>query len=150
MLLGLAEAGFFPAATYLLTTWYCRWEVQTRLAIFFSAASLAGAFSGLLAFGIQHMDGIAGLGGWSWIFILEGIVTVLIGLTIPWTLPDSPQQASWLTQSEKEIIIRRLEQDSGTTEGRVELGGSFKWTHLKETLLDWKIYLGIIIYWGNR
>ncbi len=59
-MLGLTECGFFPAATYLLTTWYCRYEVQTRLSVFFSAASLASAFSGLLAFAIENMDGIAG------------------------------------------------------------------------------------------
>ncbi|KAJ4168749.1 hypothetical protein NW754_010677 [Fusarium falciforme] len=147
--LGMAEAGFFPAATYLLTTWYVRWELQTRLAIFFSAASLAGAFSGLLAFGIQHMDGIGGLGGWRWIFILEGILTVLIGLSIPWTLPDSPNAASFLTPAEKEIIHGRLEQDAGTSAGKVGIGGSFQWKYLKEALLDWKIYLGCVIYWGN-
>jgi MFS family permease len=66
ILLGVFEAGFFPAATYLLTTWYCRFEVQTRLAVFFSAASAAGAFSGLLAFAIQKMDGIGNLAGWRW------------------------------------------------------------------------------------
>lgn len=66
VMLGVAESGFFPAATYLVTTWYCRYEVQTRLAVFFSAASLAGAFSGLLAYGIQQMDGVGGLEGWRW------------------------------------------------------------------------------------
>ena len=60
-LFGLTESGFFPAATYLLTTWYCQFEVQTRLSIFFSAASMAGAFSGLLAFAVEKMDGVAGL-----------------------------------------------------------------------------------------
>lgn len=100
--MGLAEAGFFPAATYLLTTWYCRWEVQTRISIFFSSASLVGAFSGLLAFGIQHMAGIAGLGGWQWIFVLEGVMTVLVGFTIPFVLPDSPNTARFLTSAEKE------------------------------------------------
>lgn len=110
VLVGLAEAGFFPAATYLLTTWYCRWEVQTR--IFFSAASLAGAFSGLLAFGIQHMAGNAGLGGWQWIFILEGVLTVLVGFAIPFVLPDSPNTVRFLTPAEKEIINHRLEEDS--------------------------------------
>lgn len=64
--LGLTECGFFPAATYLLTTWYCRYEVQTRLAVFFSAASIASAFSGLLAYAIDKMDGIGGLEGWRW------------------------------------------------------------------------------------
>lgn len=85
-MLGVAESGFFPAATYLVTvgsrpmglaagiekdadtlqTWYCRFEVQTRLAVFYSAASLAGAFSGLLAYGIQQMEGVGGLEGWRW------------------------------------------------------------------------------------
>ncbi|KAH7016762.1 major facilitator superfamily domain-containing protein [Ilyonectria destructans] len=149
ILLGLAEAGFFPAATYLLTTWYCRWEVQTRLAVFFSAASLAGAFSGLLAFGIQHMDGVAGLGGWRWIFILEGILTVVIGCAIPFMLPDSPNAAGFLTQAEKNFINQRLQQDAGTAAGKVGTEGAFQWRYLKEALLDWKIYLGCIIYWGN-
>jgi MFS transporter, ACS family, DAL5 transporter family protein len=60
--------------------WYARHEIQVRQALFFSAASIAGAFSGLLAFGIAHMDGVGGLEGWRWIFILEGIVTGEHGL----------------------------------------------------------------------
>ncbi|KAL2427972.1 putative transporter [Exophiala dermatitidis] len=148
-LLGLAESGFFPAATYLLTTWYCRFEVQTRLSIFFSAASMAGAFSGLLAFAIEKMDGIGGLGGWRWIFILEGIFTTLIGLTLHWTLPDSPATASFLTPTEKSFINRRLEQDAGTSAGKVRTGEPFQWRYLKAALTDWKIYFAVIIYWGN-
>jgi MFS family permease len=60
------QAGFFPAATFLLTLWYKRYEYQRRLAVFFASASLAGAFSGLLAFAIQKMDGIAGRAAWQW------------------------------------------------------------------------------------
>lgn len=149
-MLGVTEAGFFPAATYLLTTWYCRWETQTRMAIFFSAASLAGAFSGLLAFGIQHMDGVGGLGGWRWIFILEGILTVAVGTTLPWTLPDSPATAKFLTPDEREFIRRRLENDAGTASGKVPTNDAFAWANLRGALLDWKIYLGVIVYWGNR
>jgi MFS family permease len=62
-MLGLTEAGFFPAATYLLTIWYRRYEVQRRMAVFYAAASLSGAFSGLLAYGIEQMDGVAGRTG---------------------------------------------------------------------------------------
>ena len=62
-----------------ITMWYKRHECGLRMAIFFSAATAAGAFGGLLAFGIMKMDGEAGLGGWAWIFILEGIATFLIG-----------------------------------------------------------------------
>ncbi|KAH6663996.1 major facilitator superfamily domain-containing protein [Plectosphaerella plurivora] len=146
VLLGVTEAGFFPAATYLLTTWYCRWELQTRLAIFFSAASLAGSFSGLLAFGIEHMDGVGGLAGWRWIFILEGILTVVVGAFMPWALPNSPTTASFLTAAEKQLVSSRLLQDMGSGTGDKE---KFQWKYLFAALTDWKIYLAVIIYWGN-
>lgn len=148
-LLGVFEAGFFPASTYLLGEWYCRFEVQWRLSIFFSAASLAGAFSGLLAFALDKMDGLGNLEGWRWIFIIEGIVTVVVGVSVPWTLPDSPAAASFLSQSQKELIVSRLEQDSGTEAGRVETGESFQWSSLKSAMLDWRIWFTIFIYWGN-
>ncbi|EXA35259.1 hypothetical protein FOVG_14018 [Fusarium oxysporum f. sp. pisi HDV247] len=152
ILLGFTEAGFFPAATYLLTTWYCRWELQTRMAIFYSAASLAGSFSGLLAFGIQHMEGVAGLGGWRWIFILEGILTVCVGVTIPWVLPDSPETASFLSEQEKAFVSERLRLDvrvSMDHDNDGEETNKFELRYLKDALKDWKIYLGVIIYWGN-
>ncbi|TVY83547.1 putative transporter [Lachnellula suecica] len=149
ILLGFSESGFFPAATYLLTIWYCRFEVQTRLAVFYSAASLAGAFSGLLAFAIDKMDGIGGLSGWRWIYILEGILTVAIACTLPWTLPDSPQRANFLTTGEKGYINRRLEQDAGTSAGTVRTLDTFKWKYLVAALTEWKLYFGMIAYWGN-
>ncbi|ETN46418.1 uncharacterized protein HMPREF1541_00602 [Cyphellophora europaea CBS 101466] len=148
-MLGLAESGFFPAATYLLTTWYARFEVQTRLAIFFSAASLASAFSGLLAFGIEHMDGVGGYSGWRWIFLLEGIVTCVVAAVLPWTLPDSPATASFLTPEERDFIARRLVQDSGTSAGKVGTTEGFNWAYLKSALLEWKIWFAVFIYWGN-
>src|SRR4051812_36469065 len=61
--LGVTEAGFFPAATFLLTLWYKRYEVQSRMAVFYVAASLSGAFSGLLAYAIQSLDKRGGLHG---------------------------------------------------------------------------------------
>jgi MFS family permease len=64
--LGVTESGFFPAATFLLTIWYRRFEVQKRMAFFYAAGTLSGAFSGILAFGIEKMEGICGLGGWQW------------------------------------------------------------------------------------
>jgi len=75
--LGVTEAGLFPGVAYYITMWYCRHEAQFRQALFFSAASIAGAFSGLLAFGIAHMDGVAGLAGWRWyVFVLPLMVFV--------------------------------------------------------------------------
>ena len=67
--LGVTEGGLFPGVIFYLSFWYPRLERQYRVALFFSAASLAGAFGGILAWGIAHMDGIAGLGGWRWVRI---------------------------------------------------------------------------------
>jgi MFS family permease len=147
--LGVTEAGFFPAATFLVSEWYCRFEVQTRMSVFFSAASMAGAFSGLLAFAIQQMHGVANIAGWRWIFILEGIMTVLVGLSIPWVLPDSPERATWLTPEEKRFIRHRLERDSGTEKGRVETLDHFNIKYLVAAITDWKLWFTVFIYWGN-
>lgn len=119
------------------------------MAVFFSAASLASAFSGLLAAAIVNMDGIAGLSGWRWIFILEGIVTVVVGAALYWILPDSPQSASWLKPWEQQYIIRRLASDSGTKGGRVQTSEGFQWRFIRAALGDWRIWLAVIIYWGN-
>lgn len=148
--LGMTEAGFFPAATFLVTTWYCRWQLQTRMAIFYSAASLAGSFSGLLAFGIQHMDGVGGLGGWRWIFILEGIITVLFGCLVPWTLPDTLDDASFLTQEEKRFIKLQMQREQGVSGTETaDTKDGLDWGAIKDALKDWKIYLAVVMYWGN-
>jgi MFS family permease len=65
--------------TFYITMWYRRHECGFRMAIFFSAATAAGAFGGLLARGITEMDGLGGLDGWAWIFILEGLITFAVG-----------------------------------------------------------------------
>jgi MFS family permease len=65
------QAGFFPAASYLLTLWYRRHEIQLRMGLFYSAGALSGAFSGLLAYLIGKMDGISGLEGWRWYVSLK-------------------------------------------------------------------------------
>ncbi|KAM5362274.1 hypothetical protein ACJZ2D_012629 [Fusarium nematophilum] len=152
--LGLAESGFFPGATYLLTIWYCRYEVQTRMVVFFAGASLSGAFSGLLAYAIQHMQGVAGLGGWQWIFILEGVATVLIALPLYHWLPDSPSTAKFLTEDERRFLVSRLEMEAGgeahaqPSEGNDNDKMSLR--HFLDALRDWKIYIAVVIYWGNN
>lgn len=70
-LLGLFEAGFFPGCAYLLSTWYPRYELQKRNAVFYLIGSVASAFSGILAYGLSQMGGLQGLAGWRWIFIVS-------------------------------------------------------------------------------
>ena len=91
MALGLCEGGLFPGVTWYITLWYRRHECGLRMAIFFSAATLAGAFGGLLARGITEMRGVGGLPGWAWIFILEGLVTILVAIVAKWVIHDSPE-----------------------------------------------------------
>lgn len=73
--LGVTESGLFPGVVFYLSMWYKRTETHYRVALFFSAASLAGAFGGILAYGIGFMSGVGGLKGWKWIFIIVGYPT---------------------------------------------------------------------------
>ncbi|KAJ4250156.1 hypothetical protein NW762_011969 [Fusarium torreyae] len=143
VIIGGLEAGFFPACVYLLSMYYCRHELQWRFNLFFSASIIAGAFSGLLAYAIAHMDGIAGYGGWRWIFILEGIATVIIAIFSYWVVPDWPETAKFLSDDERALLIDRL-------------AGDRKDTHMnhwnsktaKRIFSDIKIYLGVLMYMG--
>jgi sugar phosphate permease len=99
-----SHRGWLRAVTYLVSTWFCRFEVQTRIAIFYCAASLVGAFPGLLAHAIFPMDGLANVAGWRGIFIFEGIVTVLTGFVVILALPNSIEQAKWLSAEEKRFL----------------------------------------------
>ncbi|KAG8156872.1 hypothetical protein KVR01_013285 [Diaporthe batatas] len=103
-LLGIPEAGFFPGAMYILSQWYPPHRTQFRVALMYGAAAMSGAFSGLLAAGIAQMRGLGGLLGWQWIFILEGVMTVLGGLICYFVLPDSPDLSGWLTDRERRFL----------------------------------------------
>lgn len=132
---------------YYLTMWYCRHEIQFRQALFFSAASVAGAFSGLLAFAIGKMDGAAGLEGWRWIFILEGIVTVLVAVAAFFLMHDFPETAKFLTEEERAFVVHRLKyQGQGTAQ--VEEADEFAWTCVWQAFKDWQIWVSIFVYWG--
>ncbi|OAA35395.1 high-affinity nicotinic acid transporter [Metarhizium rileyi] len=156
--LGVTEGGLFPGVAYYLTMWYCRHEIQFRQALFFSAASIAGAFSGLLAFAISKMDGTAGLEGWRWIFILEGIATVVVALSAFFLIHDFPDTASFLTEEEKAFVIHRLKYQGQTMMGsvdaetqgtaQVEQTEEFEWKYVWQAFKDWQIWVNIFVYWG--
>lgn len=133
--------------------WYCRHEIQFRQALFFSAASIAGAFSGLLAFAISKMDGVAGLEGWRWIFILEGIATVAVAIMAFFVLHDFPETATFLTEEERAFVVFRLKyqgqaQAKGQNQARVAEADEFKWKYVRQAFADWQIWVNIFVYWG--
>ncbi|KZL67487.1 major facilitator superfamily transporter [Colletotrichum incanum] len=108
IMLGLAEAGFFPGIMMYLCFWYKPEERATRMAIFASSVAVAGAFGGLLATGISFLNRKGGLTGWQWLFILEGIPAVIVGVMVWFMLPDYPQTAAWLTPEERAFAVKRL------------------------------------------
>ncbi|KAJ5258623.1 hypothetical protein N7524_010179 [Penicillium chrysogenum] len=142
--LGLTEAGLFPGVGYFLSCWYKRSEFGVRMAIFFSAAALAGSFGGLLAAAIAKMDGIGNMRGWAWIFILEGLLTFLIGVASFWCVYDFPDQARFLSDIDRKRVLRRLAMDQQSSAEHEEFKMEYFWSSLK----DWKTYTGAVIYMG--
>lgn len=142
-IIGGLEAGFFPGSVYLISMFYKRGELQWRMNLFFSASIVAGAFSGLLAYAIAHMDGISGYSGWRWIFIIEGLATILVAFASYWLVPDWPETAKFYTDEERAFWIRRLALDSGDT----SMSHWDKRT-ARRVFGDVKIWLGTFMYMG--
>ncbi|EQK98930.1 MFS transporter [Ophiocordyceps sinensis CO18] len=142
--LGVCEAGLFPGISYYLSCWYKRNEFGVRAAIFFSAAAVAGSFGGLLAAAIQKMDGLGGLPGWAWIFILEGALTIGIGLVSFFMVHDFPDEAKFLTKDDRARVLLRLRRDGQHSAEHED----FKTEYLGAAVKDWKTYAGMLIYMG--
>lgn len=141
VLLGLFEAGIVPGALYLISMYYQRYEVQWRMSLFFCGSISAGAFSGLLAFAIGNMHMVGGYASWRWIFILEGLLTVVVGVASKWWIPDWPEKASFLSDDERAMLLARLATDTGgATMDRLDKRAA------KRILTDWKIYAGSIAF----
>lgn len=85
--LGVSEAGLYPGAYFILSMWYTPQELATCMAIFYGAKTAAGAFSGVILYGVGHLDGHMGKTGWEWLFLIEGIITVFVGLLTYFALP---------------------------------------------------------------
>ncbi|KAF8522744.1 major facilitator superfamily domain-containing protein [Hysterangium stoloniferum] len=136
------QSGLFPGLNFLFTTWYTRKELNARVSIFFAGATLAGAFGGLLAFGIRHMAGVGGKNGWAWIFILEGLLTLVCALPAPWLIQDFPQYSNLLTPAEKTKWLHRLNVSQGVTNAPLPFTKKQVW----RALTDWKTYIYALIY----
>ncbi|KAF4814542.1 putative transporter [Colletotrichum tropicale] len=150
VLLGVFESGFFPGAVYTISRWYLPHETQKRIAIFYSSSALAGAFSGLLAFVIVRMDGLAGIAGWRWIFIIEGIASVVAGVATFFLLIDTPALSTrWLDADERKYLELRQYAVQGNSIRVREAEKTRKWEILRSVLLDWQLYLQALVYWSN-
>lgn len=148
VLLGVLEAGFFPSCVYLLSTWYTRYEVGKRYSAFYLLGCVASAFAGILAYGLMHMGGLAGLTGWRWIFIMEGIITCLLGIAGYWLLVDFPdsKRASWrfLGDHERAWVVARVNADRGDAHVH-----EFSWVNFFKAGADPKIWAYAMVFFNT-
>ncbi|KAK0669908.1 major facilitator superfamily domain-containing protein [Cercophora samala] len=152
--LGLAEGGLLPGIVLYLSGLYTRQEMAVRIGVFYTAASLSGAFGGLLARGLSAIGPSGGLEGWRWIFIMEGIITVVAGVIAYFFLPTSIATASYLTQEERDFAQLRLQ-------GKIRAAGSeerfnpvlereerFKWSEVRRGILNLQVWLTATAYFA--
>src|SRR5712692_7237258 len=103
-LLGLAEAGFFPGIIFYLTRWFPARERARTIAAFMTAVLMAGVVGGPISGALLSLHG-AGLAGWQWLFVLEGVPAVILGIVVLRALTERPEEAEWLNESERATLI---------------------------------------------
>ena len=136
----MASLGLYPGLVFYLTFWYRPEERSLRIAIFLASASLAGAFGGSIAYAVGHMNGVAGLVAWRWLFILEGIPSCLSAIVIVLFLPNYPESADWLNAEEKALAADRM-RSCGSKGG----DETMTWNDLKKTLMEWRLYAHYLV-----
>ncbi|EEY22343.1 high-affinity nicotinic acid transporter [Verticillium alfalfae VaMs.102] len=141
VILGALEGGL----TIYLTMFYTKREYALRIGYLFVSAAIAGSMGGLLAYCIGLMDGVAGLRAWRWIIIIEGIPTVILGVTIWWWLADTPDTAHYLSSAEKDLIDARLRRQVGHTKS----GDEFHKEDAIAGFKDLKIWLFCVGQFGG-
>lgn len=140
ILLGVAEAGFFPGIIYYLSFWFPERERAKMTAFFMLAIGLSNVVGNPLSGWIMdHFNGLSGLHGWQWLFLLEGIPTVIVGVAVLLYLTDAPRDAHWLRDEQRQWLIRRLGEEDRL---RRELHGPDRW----QAMLQPRVWLLIAIY----
>lgn len=109
--LGVAEAGFFPGVAFCLAQWFPPNYRARIFAWFMLSVPLSGLIGGPLSGLLLGMDGYAGLAGWQWMFIIEGLPSAILGILALWTLADGPEKASWLTSDERRLASERIKTE---------------------------------------
>lgn len=142
ILLGIAEAGFFPGIIYYISHWFPDRQRARMTAFFMLAISVSSLIGNPISGWIMdHMNEVLGLRGWQWLFLLEGIPTVLIGFTVLYYLDDAPQDARWLADDQREWLIQRMAEEDRL---RRKQHGPDKW----QAMLQPRVWLLIVTYFS--
>ena len=140
------EAPFFAGVLFYLSKWYTKGELSFRMSVFYSGSLISGAFGNLIAAGIlSGLDGARGMAAWQWLYVIEGSITVTIGLIIMVILPDFPDTWKALSPEMKHVANRRLAIEAAEADVD-EAGGMSQWRGLKLAMTDPKTYLLALAY----
>ncbi|KAK5173472.1 uncharacterized protein LTR77_002153 [Saxophila tyrrhenica] len=140
-LLGLAEAGFLPGIVFHLSFHYPTDRLPLRVAILVALITFASALSGILSYAISFMNGICGLAGWRWLFLIEGGPAVLCGIsTLVW-LPNYPEDASMFTEAERAAILANRQKSQPSSKEQ-----TWNWARVKALLKDWTLYTFSVLW----
>jgi MFS transporter, ACS family, tartrate transporter len=107
-LLGAAEAGFFPGMIYYLSLWYPEAQRARAIAAFMTAVPVSGVIGGPLSGALLSLNGICGLAGWQWLFLIEGLPAILLGVIVLFYLTDRPEAAHWLSPAARQWLVSKL------------------------------------------
>ncbi|KAI1440229.1 allantoate permease [Annulohypoxylon stygium] len=144
--LGCIEAGMFPGVLYVMTCWYKKREVGKRFSIFFTASVCSGAVSGLLAGAITgHMEGVAGIRGWRWLYLIEGCCTIFFAFFMKFILLDFPETTKRFSLEERQLAVIRMIHDRNTSAARHGMKLTH-WQAVKAALADPRTYFFIVLF----
>jgi len=121
-LLGAAEAGFFPGVVYYLSHWYPEGQRARAIAAFMTAIPVSGVVGAPLSGALLTLNGLFGLAGWQWLFLVEGIPAILLGVIVLVYLTDRPETADWLTSAERDWLVNTLKAERSSRQGRLPIG----------------------------
>ncbi|TPX12695.1 uncharacterized protein E0L32_000872 [Thyridium curvatum] len=141
ILLGLFEGGLNPACVYLISSWYKRYETHKRIAIWYTCASIIAGFAGVISYGFSKMEGVGGLRGWRWIFIMPGAITIACVLLVYFFVSEFPEKAKWLSPRELTLVQDRLREDRAE-----EFDDKTSLRETLEPLRDWRIWAMSMLY----
>ena len=121
-LLGAAEAGFFPGVVYYLSHWYPEGQRARAIAAFMTAVPVSGVIGGPLSGALLTLNGLFGLAGWQWLFLVEGLPAILLGVIVLVYLTDRPETADWLSSAERDWLVSRLAAERPSCNGALRIG----------------------------
>ncbi|KAK5222787.1 hypothetical protein LTR72_005624 [Exophiala xenobiotica] len=150
VLLGAFEGAFQrliilkPTCSYIISSWYKRYETHQRIAIWYMSGAFLNGFQGIISYALSLMEGVGGLRGWRWIFIIPGLVTAVLALPVYRYVSEFPESAKWLKPHELRHIQERLHHDRGEVEEKMDRHRLFA------ALSDWRCWaLALLLFWST-